>query len=72
MAVVGNAPGHRSCALRLNGRAIVMTGALNRVLKSNVAFGVSTVLLLPLIAHRSMKRSRGYASDSASSRGDEP
>lgn len=49
-----------------------MTGALNRMLKSNAVFGVSTILLLPLIAHRSMKRSRGYASDTASFRNDEP
>lgn len=49
-----------------------MTGALNRVVKSDAALGVSTMLLLPLSAHRSMKRSRGYASDTASFRNDEP
>ena len=49
-----------------------MTGALNCVLKSDAANSASTMLLLPLVVHRSKKRSRGYASDTASFRNDEP
>ena len=49
-----------------------MTGALYCKLKINAAFVASTILLLPSSVHRSKKRSRGGASDTADLGKDNP